>query len=198
MQACKLLLTAWQASLFLLLPVKFAILYTVSNIFSIGRYASAPFQLQTRSINHICYAISAPDSLLSWRNVQPSGVVLALVGLLLLFMPSHYFFHLSLAARSTMFLMGPMKQLGKMFDKGRIVATCAYLASLGLTLWAALWVSPTPIVMPPSPLRFCKTDPSWPDMDCTLQSMVSSAQTIVGIQSQAQALKCSAPDMLSR
>ena len=39
-----------------------------------------------------------------------------------------------------MFLMGPMKQLGKMFDKGRIVATCAYLASLGLTLWAALWV----------------------------------------------------------
>ncbi len=40
-----------------------------------------------------------------------------------------------------MFLMGPMKQLGSMFDKGRIVATCTYLASLGLTLWAALWVS---------------------------------------------------------
>ena len=58
-----------------------------------------------------------------------------------------------------MFLMGPMKQLGTMFDKGRIVATCAYLASLGLTLFAALWVSPklsspplsAPLLSPPLP-----------------------------------------------
>ena len=39
-----------------------------------------------------------------------------------------------------MFLMGPLKQLSKMFDKGRIVATCLYLASLGLTLFSALKV----------------------------------------------------------
>jgi len=39
-----------------------------------------------------------------------------------------------------MFLMGPLKQLSKMFDKGRIVATCIYIASLALTLFAALEV----------------------------------------------------------
>lgn len=80
------------ASLFLLLPVKFAILYTVSNIFSIG---------------------------------------------------------------STMFLMGPMKQLGKMFDKGRIVATCTYLASLGLTLWAALWLHNIVLTIVFLAVQFC-------------------------------------------
>lgn len=42
------------------------------------------------------------------------------------------------AIASTMFLMGPLKQLSKMFDKGRIVATCVYIASLALTLFAAL------------------------------------------------------------
>lgn len=42
------------------------------------------------------------------------------------------------AIGSTMFLMGPLKQLSKMFDKGRIVATCIYIASLALTLFAAL------------------------------------------------------------
>ena len=41
---------------------------------------------------------------------------------------------------STMFLMGPMKQLSKMFDKGRIVASCIYIASLALTLFSALKV----------------------------------------------------------
>ena len=45
---------------------------------------------------------------------------------------------------STMFLMGPLKQLSKMFDKGRIVATCLYIASLGLTLFSALKVA-TPL-----------------------------------------------------
>ena len=44
---------------------------------------------------------------------------------------------------STMFLMGPLKQLSKMFDKGRIVASCLYIASLGLTLFSALKVPST-------------------------------------------------------
>ena len=39
---------------------------------------------------------------------------------------------------STLFLMGPIKQLKKMFDKGRIVATTTYLVAMCLTLWAAL------------------------------------------------------------
>ena len=48
---------------------------------------------------------------------------------------------------STMFLMGPLKQLAKMFEKGRIVATAIYLSALGLTLWAALKVHPTRTVL---------------------------------------------------
>lgn len=44
------------------------------------------------------------------------------------------------AIASTLFLMGPMKQLAKMFEKGRIIATVIYIVALGLTLWAALKV----------------------------------------------------------
>lgn len=39
-----------------------------------------------------------------------------------------------------MFLMGPLKQLSRMFDKGRIIATSIYIVSMLLTLWAALHV----------------------------------------------------------
>ena len=46
-----------------------------------------------------------------------------------------------------MFLMGPLKQLSKMFEKGRIFATIIYLAALVLTLWAALKVRLTLIHM---------------------------------------------------
>ena len=40
-----------------------------------------------------------------------------------------------------MFLMGPLKQIAKMFEKGRIIATVIYIVAMGLTLWAALHVS---------------------------------------------------------
>ena len=39
-----------------------------------------------------------------------------------------------------MFLMGPIKQVQKMFEKGRIFATIIYVAAMGATLWAALHV----------------------------------------------------------
>eukprot|EP00884_Botryococcus_braunii_P018939 jgi/Botrbrau1/5729/Bobra.0134s0005.1 len=45
-----------------------------------------------------------------------------------------------LSIASTMFLMGPIKQLSNMFDKGRIFATLAYLVSMFLTLFAALYM----------------------------------------------------------
>lgn len=41
---------------------------------------------------------------------------------------------------STMFLMGPLKQLKSMFDKGRVVATLVYLAAMALTLISAIYV----------------------------------------------------------
>ncbi|XP_060776128.1 SFT2 domain containing 2a isoform X3 [Neoarius graeffei] len=41
---------------------------------------------------------------------------------------------------STMFLMGPVKQLKRMFDKTRAFATVVMLACLVLTLCAAFWV----------------------------------------------------------
>ena len=39
-----------------------------------------------------------------------------------------------------MFLMGPLKQLKSMFDKGRIVASVVYLAAMALTLVSAIYV----------------------------------------------------------
>jgi hypothetical protein len=41
-----------------------------------------------------------------------------------------------------MFLMGPIKQLVKMFEKGRIVATLIYFAAMFATLFAAIRVNP--------------------------------------------------------
>ena len=39
-----------------------------------------------------------------------------------------------------MFLMGPLRQLSKMFEKGRIVATLVYLVFMALTLVSAIKV----------------------------------------------------------
>lgn len=45
-------------------------------------------------------------------------------------------------ACSTMFLMGPLRQLSKMFEKGRIVATLVYIVFMFLTLFSAIKVCP--------------------------------------------------------
>lgn len=41
-----------------------------------------------------------------------------------------------------MFLMGPIKQLKSMFDKGRLVATLVYLTAMAMTLMSAIYVRP--------------------------------------------------------
>jgi hypothetical protein len=45
--------------------------------------------------------------------------------------------------RSTMFLSGPWTHIKKMMEKGRIVATIIYFASMFLTLFCAIHVSQT-------------------------------------------------------
>jgi len=45
----------------------------------------------------------------------------------------------AVALASTMFLMGPMSQIKRMFDKSRWIATCVMLTFLVLTLCSALW-----------------------------------------------------------
>ncbi|KAL0048128.1 hypothetical protein WJX82_008342 [Trebouxia sp. C0006] len=69
------LLFGFLSSVFFLMPVKFAILYTLANLLFIG---------------------------------------------------------------STMFLMGPLAQFKKMFEKGRIIATCLYFGAMFITLWMAI------------------------------------------------------------
>merc|ERR1712123_228042 len=44
-----------------------------------------------------------------------------------------------MALGSTLFLMGPMKQLSNMFAKTRVIATVVMLAALVLTLCSAFW-----------------------------------------------------------
>lgn len=39
-----------------------------------------------------------------------------------------------------MFLMGPLAQFKKMFEKGRIIATSLYFGAMFLTLWMAVKV----------------------------------------------------------
>merc|ERR1719318_1513856 len=44
-----------------------------------------------------------------------------------------------MAIGSTLFLMGPMKQLSNMFAKTRVIATVVMLSALFLTLCSAFW-----------------------------------------------------------
>jgi flagellar biosynthesis protein FlhB len=44
-----------------------------------------------------------------------------------------------LALGSTMFLVGPLRQFKNMFEGTRIIATCVFILSMGLTLFAAFF-----------------------------------------------------------
>ena len=50
----------------------------------------------------------------------------------------------ALCVCSTMFLVGPIKQLAAMFEKGRVVATLVYIAAMFLTLFSAIKVCACP------------------------------------------------------
>lgn len=95
---------AMQSSVFFLMPVKFAILYTLANLLFIARWASS-----SGIVYYIC-TVSFSTHLISQ------------------------------ALCSTMFLMGPLAQAKKMFEKGRIIATCLYFGAMFLTLWMAIKV----------------------------------------------------------
>uniref|UniRef100_A0A3Q3DEK9 Vesicle transport protein n=1 Tax=Hippocampus comes TaxID=109280 RepID=A0A3Q3DEK9_HIPCM len=75
------------------------------------------------------------------------GGVCAILGVCLLFLPRiglilfivFYTFGNICALGSTMFLMGPVKQLKRMCDKTRALATTIMITCLVLTLCAAFW-----------------------------------------------------------
>ncbi|XP_038831182.1 vesicle transport protein SFT2A isoform X2 [Salvelinus namaycush] len=76
-----------------------------------------------------------------------SGILCSILGTALLFLPNGtklfaVFYTLgNLAAlSSTCFLMGPLKQLKRMFEPTRLIATCVVLLCLILTLCAVFWV----------------------------------------------------------
>uniref|UniRef100_A0A7N4UZR4 Vesicle transport protein n=1 Tax=Sarcophilus harrisii TaxID=9305 RepID=A0A7N4UZR4_SARHA len=77
------------------------------------------------------------------------GIVFSLMGTFLLWVPRKglvlfaAFYTLGNIASlgSTIFLMGPMKQLKRMFEPTRLIATIVMLLCLALTLCSAFWVS---------------------------------------------------------
>uniref|UniRef100_A0A8C2XSY0 Vesicle transport protein n=1 Tax=Capra hircus TaxID=9925 RepID=A0A8C2XSY0_CAPHI len=77
-----------------------------------------------------------------------SGIFFSILGTGLLWLPGgiklfavFYTFGNIAALASTCFLMGPVKQLKKMFETTRLLATVIMLLCFVLTLCAALWVS---------------------------------------------------------
>ncbi|XP_070589938.1 vesicle transport protein SFT2A [Erythrolamprus reginae] len=75
-----------------------------------------------------------------------SGILCSLLGTGLLWLPNglklfavFYTFGNIAALASTCFLMGPLKQLKKMFEPTRLIVTIVMLLSLLLTLFAAFW-----------------------------------------------------------
>ncbi|XP_001371701.2 vesicle transport protein SFT2A [Monodelphis domestica] len=74
------------------------------------------------------------------------GILCSIIGTALLWLPGgvklfavFYTFGNIAALASTCFLMGPVKQLKKMFESTRLFATVIMLICLVLTLCAALW-----------------------------------------------------------
>ncbi|EDV24908.1 expressed hypothetical protein [Trichoplax adhaerens] len=73
------------------------------------------------------------------------GVLLSIIGSIMLFFGNLtafaflYSFGNILSIASTVFLMGPVKQIKRMLDPNRLIATCLVFLFLGLTLCAALW-----------------------------------------------------------
>uniref|UniRef100_A0A452SJL7 Vesicle transport protein n=1 Tax=Ursus americanus TaxID=9643 RepID=A0A452SJL7_URSAM len=78
-----------------------------------------------------------------------TGIVCSLLGTLLLWVPRKglylfavfYTFGNIASIGSTVFLMGPMKQLKRMFEPTRLIATVMVLLCFALTLCSAFWVS---------------------------------------------------------
>ncbi|XP_036403576.1 vesicle transport protein SFT2A-like [Megalops cyprinoides] len=74
------------------------------------------------------------------------GIFCSILGTALLFLPNGMplfavFYTVGNAAAlfSTCFLMGPLKQLKRMFEPTRLVATCVMLLCLALTLCSVFW-----------------------------------------------------------
>ncbi|KAI5108530.1 vesicle transport protein SFT2A [Silurus meridionalis] len=75
-----------------------------------------------------------------------AGILCSILGTALLFLPNGLglfavFYTLGnvAALSSTCFLMGPLKQLKRMFEPNRLIATCVMLLCLALTLCAVFW-----------------------------------------------------------
>lgn len=76
-----------------------------------------------------------------------AGIVCSLLGTLLLWVPRKglylfavfYTFGNIASIGSTIFLMGPMKQLKRMFEPTRLIATVLVLLCFALTLCSAFW-----------------------------------------------------------
>lgn len=75
-----------------------------------------------------------------------AGVLCSILGSALLFLPGGFKFFAVFytigniaALSSTCFLMGPLKQLKRMFEPTRLIATIVMLVCLVLTLCAAFW-----------------------------------------------------------
>lgn len=75
-----------------------------------------------------------------------TGILCSILGSALLFLPNgiklfavFYTFGNVAALASTCFLMGPLKQLKRMFEPTRLVATIVMLLCLALTLCAVFW-----------------------------------------------------------
>ncbi|XP_065198815.1 vesicle transport protein SFT2B-like [Sycon ciliatum] len=73
------------------------------------------------------------------------GIALSIIGVVMVFLQKYTAFALIyscgslIALTSSMFLMGPCKQLKRMFEEKRFIATIVVLLAIVLTICAAVW-----------------------------------------------------------
>ena len=96
-----------------------------------------------------------------------------------------------------MFLMGPLRQLSKMFEKGRIVATLVYLVFMALTLFCAIKVRSHVCAMTQAFLA-CATEQQIILLACPLKYSSMYVAHIYSAAPQKRMISCSCDSHAAR
>uniref|UniRef100_A0A384CGK0 Vesicle transport protein n=1 Tax=Ursus maritimus TaxID=29073 RepID=A0A384CGK0_URSMA len=144
---------SWEQSLLKELPIQWPLQLLPPPFFIRGR--NCYWQLSPAAGGRRCWPHKVVEaSSLSWGTrikgfiaCFATGIVCSLLGTLLLWVPRKglylfavfYTFGNIASIGSTVFLMGPMKQLKRMFEPTRLIATVMVLLCFALTLCSAFW-----------------------------------------------------------
>lgn len=108
---------------------------------------------KTEETNELCPSLSLKHRIIGFFATLAFGVIFGILGWIAIFNHNYVQFGVFMtlsnvtAIGGSMFLAGPVKQVKKMFEETRWIATCVYLFFMILTLVAAFAIKSPPLVV---------------------------------------------------